>query len=382
MFKRLVKNYIDDAIELSDFITDNPEVGSKEFKASNKHVDLLRKNGIKVEYPYKNIPTAFHGVINEGKKPRFGILVEYDALRGMGHACGHSASGAISTLAALMLNEIREEFQGEINIYGTPDEEINGGKVYLAKDGAFEGLDAAIMIHLSDESCVYSPMLALDAMIFEFFGTPSHAAAAPWEGKNAFNAMRLVFDAMDMIRQHVTDDVRMHGYIINAGEASNIVPDYCKGEFCVRGKNEKTLQYVYDWLLDIGKAAGIMTKTEFKMTPLGERFYELSSKKTGEELLSELFLSNGFELTDRSRDVSGSSDIGNVDYICPAFHPMISIRAPYKPHTVEFEKEMKTDNVHQAIEGGGIIIAEFLYKLSQEPEILNKIKEEHKKNRS
>lgn len=382
MFEKIADKYIKEAIELSDYLTDNPEIGSEEYKSSKKHVELLRKYGIEVEYPYLDMPTAFHGVFNKGQIPRFGILVEYDALKGMGHACGHSASGALSTLAALILNDVKDKIPAEINIYGTPDEEITGGKIDMANKGAFNDLDTVIMIHMSDKSSIYSPILALDAMEFEFFGTPAHASASPWEGNNSLNAMRLAFDAMDMMRQHVKDDVRMHAYIIKGGDASNIVPDYTKGEFCVRAKDVETLQYIYDWVIDIGEAAAKMTKTEFKSTRLGHRFYELSSKITGENLLTKIFEKRGHELEENRNKIGGSSDIGNVDYICPAFHPSISIGTSYKTHTQEFEKVMKNENVHKAIKEGGIIIAEFLNTLANNPDILAKIKEEHKKNRS
>lgn len=382
MFEKIAKKYLPEITELSDWLTDNPELGSEEFNGSKRHVNLLRKYGIEVEFPFNNMDTAFHGVINKGKFPRLAIIVEYDALRGMGHACGHSASGAISTLAALILNEIKDQIPAEINIYGTPDEEALGGKVYMVEDGVFDGIDTAIMIHMNDVSSVYTPMLALDAMYFEFFGTSAHAAAAPWEGKNALNAMRLVFDAMDMMRQHVTDEVKIHGIIIDGGKASNIVPDYSKAEFIVRAKDNKYLQYVYDWVLDIGEAAAKMTKTEFKMTPLGKRFYDLSSKITGENLLEELFTKRGINLEDCRNEIGGSSDIGNVDYVCPAFHPTLTIGAPYKPHTVEFEKEMKSTNVHKSIEDGGIIIAEFLDTIAKKPDILEQIKLEHYNNRN
>lgn len=381
MFEVPIKKYLGEVLALNDYLAEHPEIGSEEVHSSKKHVELLRKYGIKTIYPYNEMKTAFRGIINEGKKPRLGILVEYDALRGLGHACGHCASGAMSTLAALMLNDVKDKIPGEINIIGTPDEEILGGKVYMVEDGVFKGIEAVIMIHMNDKTAAYVPFLAMAAYNFEFKGTPAHAAAAPWEGKNALNALRLVFDGLDMMRQHVTPDVRIHGYIQDGGKASNIVPDFAKAEFCFRALTDKGVEYVIDWAKDVGEGAALITKTEFKWKKLGAKFFDLSSKPTGERYIKELLEKNGYSCSSDHQQPGGSSDIGNVDSVCPAFHPMITTGYSYKPHTVEFAETMKTKEVHNSIRAGGLVIAEFIARCATDKEFLNSIKEEHRKSR-
>lgn len=381
MFERIAENYLKEVSELNDYLADHPEISSEEHNSSKRHVELLRKYGIKTEYPFNNMPTAFQGIFNQGKSPKFAILVEYDALRGMGHACGHCASGAISALAALILHEAKDEIPAEIRIIGTPDEEVTGGKVYMAENGVFDDLDVAVMIHMNDKSFPYIPFLALEAVNFEFFGVPAHAATAPWDGRNALNAMRLFFDAVDMMRQHVTPDVRIHGNIEAGGEASNIVPDYTKAEFCFRGLTDNTVEDISCWADDIGKGAALMTRTEFKRTRLGAKFSALMPKPSGDAYLGELMEKHGISFDPSDSTPGGSSDIGNVDAICPAFHPMLSIGYPYKPHTAEFAQVMKSDKVHESIRKGGIIIAEFLQRLAEDSELLKAIQKEHRENR-
>ncbi len=369
------------AIELNDYMADNPEIGGEEFNASQKIVNLLHDSGFKVEFPFAGIETAFKGTINEGKNIKVAILVEYDALRGMGHGCGHCASGAISILAALVLNELKDKIDVQVDIIGTPDEEMKGGKAIMAKQGVFNNYDFTIMIHMFNKNAVFTNFLALDAYNFQFTGKPAHAAASPWEGRNALNAMRLMFDAIDMMRQHVRDDVRIHGFIKEGGVASNIVPEFASAEFCVRAKERAYLDDISSWVKDCGRAAALATRTNFEFEELGEKFHEISRKPSGEKVLEDIFMDLGLELTDLSNEAGGSSDIGNVDYLCPAFHPMLSIGEDYGIHTKEFADSMKSEKTHEAIENGGKIIVRFIMKVCEEPELLKSIKEEHRKAR-
>lgn len=381
MFEKVIMEYEKEVIDLNDCLADNPEIGSEEYNSSRAIVDLLRKHGIHVEYPFNNMATAFKGTINEGKAKKFAIMAEYDALRGLGHACGHCASGSVSVLAALVLNSIRDEIDAQIDIIGTPDEEITGGKIYMVKDGVFDQYDTAIMIHMHGNNAVSMPFLALDAYIYKFTGAPAHAASAPWEGRNALNALRLTFDAIDMMRQHVTDDVKIHGYIMEGGVASNIVPHSSQAEFCMRAMERTNLDYVVKWAHDIGKAAAMATRTEVEITMMGEQFHDLSQKETGNKILEDLFTDLGRDLISTSNVPTGSSDAGNVDYVCPVFHPIISIGKDLGVHTKEFADEMKSDGTHKAILDGGEIIVRFLKILSEDSEKLEKIKKEHARNR-
>lgn len=144
----------------------------------------------------------------------------------IGHACGHCASGALSFLAALGLFKNKEHLKGNIYLIGTPSEEYNGFKTDMADSGVFDDFSYVIMIHMSDRNLPKSSFMALDAYNYEFFGSPSHAAASPWNGKNALNGMTLFMHALDMMRQQLRDNTRVHGIVLKGGAAANIIPDY------------------------------------------------------------------------------------------------------------------------------------------------------------
>lgn len=358
--KKYIESFKDEILSLNDFMARNPEIGGEEFKSSGAMVSLLSKHGINVEYPYAGMDTAFRGVINKGKGRKAAILAEYDALRGIGHGCGHCASGSISVLAALVLNMMRDQIPAEIHIIGTPDEEMRGGKVTMANMGLFDDYDFAIMIHMSNKNALYSGFLALDAYEFSFHGKPAHAASIPWEGRNALNAARLFMDATDMMRQHVREDVRIHGYIKNGGDASNTVPHLAIVEMLVRARDREYVDELSEWVMDCAKAAALATRTSYTVEQLGEKFDGMKRIKAGEKILKDIYRDMKLPVIDLGEQTGGSSDIGNVSTICPAFHPYISIGEELNGHTVEFARAMTEDRTHKAILDGGEIIARFV----------------------
>lgn len=376
---KLINKFKDEVLRLNDFMADNPEIGGEEVLSSNAIVELMRKYDIEVEYPFSGMDTAFRGIINPHMSRKAAILVEYDALRGIGHGCGHCASGSISILAALILNEIKDGIPAQIHIIGTPDEEMRGGKVPMVKSGIFNDFDFAIMIHMSNKNALYSQTLALDAYEISFHGKPSHAASIPWEGRNALNAMRLFFDATDMMRQHVMDDVRIHGYIQHGGDASNIVPHMTRAEVLVRAKEREYLDDISSWVLDCVKAAALATRTTYEVKEVGEKYDGLRRNLPGENHLRKLYEDLNLPLVDLSNIAGGSSDIGNVSSVCPAFHPYISIGDEFLGHTEEFARAMKEERTYEAILNGGRIITQFVIDMYNDLELLDRVKKYNSK---
>ena len=171
-----------------------------------KIVEYLRSREFDVEYPFNNMGTAFRATYGKNNHNRkIALLAEYDALPEIGHACGHSAICSISILAALALKKLQDQLDADIHIIGTPAEETYGGKCIMVEDGVFDQYDFAILVHPNHFSAPGANLLALDSAIYDFYGKASHGAAAPWEGINALNAARLLFDSVDMFRQHVGD---------------------------------------------------------------------------------------------------------------------------------------------------------------------------------
>lgn len=378
MYKTLIEEFKDDILSLNDYMAENPEISSQEYKSSQKIVQLLNKYNIETEYPFAGLDTAFKGTINKGKSRKAAILVEYDALRGMGHGCGHCASGSISILSALILNEIKDEIDAQIDIIGTPDEEMRGAKAIMANQGVFDGYDFAIMIHMASENYIYNKSLALDSYEFKYIGKPAHAAASPWSGRNALNATRLLFDSVDMMRQHVKDDVRIHGIIESGGIASNIVPELAVAEFTIRSLDRTYLDEVSEWVKDCAKAAAMATRTQLVISQIGEKYNEQINNQVGSKVLEDIYGLLNQETLNYYNTIGGSSDIGNVDYKCPMLQPYLSIGQDYGVHTVEFAEAMTNDKTHEAIFKGGEIIARFVTTMYDNPDILKDMIEEHR----
>lgn len=376
-----VDNYIDDTIKLNDFMATNPELGMEEYKSSKAIVNLLRGNNIDVEYPFAGFKTAFKGSINPDKKNRVAILAEYDALSGVGHGCGHCASGSASTLAALVLNGVKDDLDFGVDIIGTPDEEITGGKCYMADKGIFDDYDFAVMVHLSNYSAVNSHFIALEGLDFKWHGQNAHAAAAPEKGRNALNAARLFLDATDMMRQHIIPEARIHGYIKQGGLAPNVVPDFAEIDYLVRAPKMEQLIYISDWVKDCAKAAALATKTTLEITPVGAPFYELYISDTQKQLMSDCFDELNINCPSHASTMVGSSDIGNVDYHCPAFHPMMGIDVDCELHTREFAEQMTMTSGHKAMLNSAKYMLILISKLYGNKDLLEKVKSEHKEYR-
>ena len=370
--------YTEEIFGLNDFMAENPETGSEEYESSAAIVKLLRAYGIETEYPFAGFETAFKGRINPEKENRMAILTEYDALHGIGHACGHCASGSGSVLAALVLNEVREELDFGVDIIGTPDEEIAGTKCLMADKGVFDGYDFAVMVHMAGCTAAQVDFIALDGLGFKWHGQPAHAAGAPEKGRNALNAARLFMDATDMMRQHVIQEARMHGFIKNGGTASNVVPDFTEIEFLTRAPKRSDLNDITAWVKDCARAAALATRTEVEIFPVGEPFHELHISELGRELMESCFEEMGLDYVKEGSAMTGSSDIGNVDYRCPAFHPVVSIGKPYDPHTKEFAEEMTRPGAHTAIVNAADMMLHMTAKLYGNPELLQQLKAEHK----
>lgn len=373
-----VSDFEEEVNALNDYMAENPETGSEEFESSRKIVELLRKYGIDVEYPFAGFDTAFKGTINPEKKSRMALLAEYDALRGLGHACGHCASGASSVLAALALNQVKDQLDFGIDIIGTPDEEVNGDKCHMADDGVFDGYDFAAMVHMGAINTAEVKFIALDGLGFKWHGVPAHAAAAPEKGRNALNAARLFMEATDMMRQHVIQETRMHGFIKQGGVASNIVPDEVEIEFITRAPKREDLNDITAWVKDCAKAAAMATRTELEMFLVGAPFHELHISEIGKRIMEECFEDLGIDFIKGKSAMTGSSDIGNVDYRCPAFHPVMGIGKNYDPHTKEFADEMTCPGTHQAIKNSANYLLTLAAKLYTDQELLARLKADHK----
>ena len=211
--------------QLSRRIHDNPELGYQEVKAAAWLTEFLDKRGLKVERGIADVETAFRATLETGDGPTIAILCEYDALPGIGHACGHNVIAAAGAGAGAALSAVRDKLpKGRIQVIGTPAEEGGGGKIKLIRGGVFKNVDAAMMIHGFDRLILHQDLLGIVRTGFEFTGKAAHASADPWEGVNALDAVIQTFNNVSMLRQQIRPESRIHGIVTSGGAAANIIP--------------------------------------------------------------------------------------------------------------------------------------------------------------
>ncbi|WFA09272.1 M20 family metallopeptidase [Tissierella sp. Yu-01] len=367
-------------------IHEKPEVSNYEFFASKALSEQLVKEGFDVKLDVAGHRTGFDARYKSEKPgPTVVFYAEYDALPGIGHACGHNLFGATSSLAAVGLKAIIDEVGGEIRVYGTPGEEggENGSaKGSFVKEGFFDDVDIALGAHPGYEHGLTSTSLANDPVDVEFFGKSSHAAGAPEKGINALDAIIQVYNASNALRQHLTDDVRIHGVITNGGEAANVVPYYASARFYLRAKSRPILSDLYTKFENIVKGAALQTGAEYKFglfqnsvdnvvpTPLFDEVYEKHLNRYGEYISK-----------DNVKKGSGSTDVGNISQVVPTIHTNIKISNEYiAGHSVEFREASRSELGLSSIELGAKILANTALDIILDSDLLERIKKQHAEN--
>ena len=270
--------------KVSQDLWDYSETALKEHKSAELLIDILQKEGFNIEKGVSGMPTAFIATYGSGS-PVIGILAEYDALPGVGNApvpfrearedglssgqgCGHNLFGSACVNAAIAIKRTMDKnnIKGTIKLFGTPAEETVVGKVYMAKDGVFDGLDAVIEWHPSIENTTgFERSIALNNFEVEFFGQAAHGAADPWNGRSALDAVEMMNYGVNLMREHIYPTTRIHYVIPNAGEAPNVVPEYAKVWYYVRDTSRSNVEKYYNRILDIAEGAALATATTHKV---------------------------------------------------------------------------------------------------------------------
>lgn len=373
-----VEEKLPELIVLNDDLADHPELSAEEYRSSKKIAELLEQNGFKVELPFAGLDTAFRGISGANNhKYKVAIMAEYDALPGIGHACGHCVSGSISVLAAIALAPLQDELNCDIHILGTPNEEADGAKCTMIKEGVFDEYDMAMMIHLYDQNLLYCKLLGLHSYLYTFHGKAAHASAAPWEGINALNGAQLMCHGIDMLRQHVTPDVRMHGVYRNGGKAPNIVPEEASVEFYYRALDKEYLNDLIKKADNCAEGAAIATGTTWDKVATAQAYDNLRNNDFGISILKEVYDELGIEINGDHDKIFGSSDAGNVSFVCPTFHPTLQlVDRGVAIHTREFEQAVKTPRAHEAIKQGAMVIGLQVMKIFSDEENIRRMKED------
>jgi amidohydrolase len=323
-------------IELSLNIHANPELGLNEHKAMEWLTSFLQKSGFTIERGIAGLPTAFRAAYGKGK-PVVAFLAEFDALPKMGHACGHNIIAAAAVGAAVAASRCADKYPGTIVVIGTPAEELDGGKVMMVERGAFNGIDAAMMVHPGVLDAATAFALACQNLEIAFYGKAAHAAASPEAGINALDAMVISFNAINSMRQHIKASSRIHGIIKNGGEAANIVPAYTSGLFMVRAEDDAYLDELKPRVLDCFKGAALATGARLEYQWGTIRYSAMRNNMTLAGVFQQNMQLLGRKVTTEPYKALGSTDMGNVSQIVPGIHPFVAI-APdtVSTHSVEF----------------------------------------------
>jgi len=368
---------------MADDIFDHPEIGLEEVHAQKVLTDWLGEEGFAVERGVAGVETAFKAVYRHGEGgPNIGLLCEYDALPGIGHACGHHMQGPSILAAAKAMKdaEIRKPYT--ITVYGTPAEESVSGKIRMIQNGCtFEELDVALMMHGGPATQVDVKSLANSKYKVIFHGVSAHAAIKPEKGRSALDALILAFQGIEFLREHVNSDVKIHYTVVNCGGTpANVVPAYAEASVYVRSYNRAYLDTVCRRFEKVLKGAAMMTETEVEI---------IEEKKVDNKIpvltLNDLVMKQAEEIhapqIAPAREKTGSTDFGNVMRRVPGTCARIAFVAPgAAAHSQEYIEAGKTEAAHDAVIYGAKILAGTALELIEDPELLKQAKEEFRKN--
>lgn len=363
-----------------------PEIGNEEFFASGLLTELLEKEGFTVEKAVAGHETSFVARKKSAKPgPSIAFLAEYDALPGLGHACGHNIIGTQSVAAAIAFSKVLDETGGEAVVFGTPAEEggPNGSaKGSFVKHGLVEGIDAAMMIHPFGQTRPTSSSLAVDPLDFEYIGKPAHAAAAPHEGINALDAVIQLFNGINALRQQVPDDVRIHGIITHGGDAPNIIPEYAKARFYIRAATRTRLNDITRRVKAVAEGAALATGAKLNVIAFQNEVDNLVLNTHFDEVFKGIIAELGETVVEGDRGI-GSTDAGNISQVVPTIHPYLKIGADeLVPHTVPFREAVASERGDEALIKGAKALALTALTLATDAGTLALIKEEFKERKA
>jgi amidohydrolase len=371
-----IDDHADQLIGISRAIHANPEEKFEEFHAHDLLCGELERSGLVVERHAFELPTAFRSKVGE-VGPDIAVLLEYDALPGLGHACGHNIIAAAGLGAGLAAAAFSEQGGGRVTILGSPAEEGGGGKVFMIERGALDQIDAAMMVHPADADLLTMDAIAFHGLDVVYTGEAAHAAAHPWQGRNALDAAVLGYMNIAALRQHIGPQERIHGIFTDGGERPNIVPARSAMNWYVRAGDLKALERLKPRVVAALLAGAQAAGCEAEITWRDPVYADLVDNS----VLSDLYTSNAARLgrtvlpPDSGSAVVGSTDMGNVSHVVPSIHPMIAA-APRGVgiHTPEFEVHAGSAIGDRAVIDGAKAMAMTIADLWRSPDQLARVR--------
>jgi amidohydrolase len=368
----------DELEALSRRIHDHPELGYHEVKAAGWLTEFLAGQGFAVERGVAGVETAFRATIERGHGPSIAILCEYDALPGIGHACGHNVIATAGVGAGAALAAVRGQLpKGRIHVIGTPAEEGGGGKVRLIRGGVFQGVDAAMMVHGWDRWVPHQDLLGVVRVAFEFSGKAAHASADPWEGVNALDGVIQTFNNVSMLRQQVRPDARIHGIVTSGGAAPNIIPELAAATFYVRAASLGYLEQLRARVIACAEGAATATGCTLKVVTYDNTYEPMKRNRT----LADAFRVNmervGVPESPELKERLGSSDVGNVSQVIPTIQPYVKIAPDGTPwHSHAFAEAAVSPLAREGMLAAAKVMAMTTLDLLADPKLVDRAKEE------
>ncbi len=366
----------DKLIELSHRIHANPELALEEEKACAWLADLLEDEGFSVERGAYDLPTAFVARSGSGSL-HVGICAEYDALPGIGHACGHNIIAMAAAGAGIAAAQVADEVGLTVSVIGTPAEEGMGGKIMLLDRGAFAGMHAAMMVHPAPTDVAEPPVIAVRHFDVHYTGKEAHASSYPERGINAGDALTIAQVAIGLLRQHIRPTDRIHGIITKGGEAPNIVPAHTSAKYYVRARTLDQLKEISARVDRCFEAGALATGATLEIVDVEKPFAHMRHDseiaaiyKRNAEALGRTFP----DFRDALQRWAGSTDMGNVSLVLPAIHPMIGIDSlPATNHQPEFTECCITEAADRAVIDGAVAMAWTAIDIATDPQLRDRL---------
>ena len=375
----IIENKKESILELEKFLYNNPEIEMEEFKAKDKFIELLTKENFTIEKNREGLPTAFVAYKNFGEGPSIGICAEYDALPGMGHACGHNLIGATSFGAAVALAEWISEtkYNGSVYLFGTPAEETGRGKPGLLKAGWFKNVDVLMMSHPMKQTVLTLSNVNLEGYDITFHGRASHAASAPENGVNALDAAVIFYDSISMLRQQLRDGSRVHMIFTDGGRAVNIIPDTATVRVEIRHNDFTYFRDIVNKVCAIAENAASAAGCTLSINMFEPPIACVKSNRVMVELFKTALHNVGINEYVENLKSGGCSDIGNVSQEVPTLYPCVKmVRDTSNAHTREFLEDADAPLAVSQMYKVAECLAEVGASILEQPQLLQEIRKD------
>ncbi|MDP4667074.1 MAG: M20 family metallopeptidase [Candidatus Nanopelagicales bacterium] len=379
--KQVVVNRVNEVsnvlLALSHKIHANPETAWQEFESSAAVAKTLSDHGFDVVEQVAGLPTAFRAEFGTGDLT-VALCAEYDALPGLGHACGHNIIASSSAGAAIALAAVANELNLKVVVLGTPAEEGGGGKIVMLERGAFDGIDVAALVHPGPVDVAFAEPFAVRHVAVKFSGKAAHAAAYPEQGINAADAFTIAQVAIGLLRQQLPSTVRVHGVMTRGGEAPNAIPEVTEGRWYIRATSTKLMEETFLRIVKCFEAGALATGCELEIHDESKPYSEF----TNHPKLNELYKSNAeaigrvFDDNDpRNKMNRASTDLGNVSKVIASIHPYIGVNSgDAVNHQKEFAASCITSDADQAVLDAAKAMAMTLVDIACDPALREYVK--------